>query len=87
VLLYPNMEPRRIVGSDIAHAVPLTLVAGLGHSFLGTINWHILGSLLVGSIPAIIVMSIVSARASDTAVRITLAAVLILVCARFWFYG
>jgi uncharacterized protein len=87
VLLYPKMEPRRIVGSDIAHAVPLTLVAGIGHSFLGAIDWHILGSLLVGSIPSIVVMSIVSARASDTAVRITLAAVLILVCARFWFYG
>jgi len=87
VLLYPKMEPRRIVGSDIAHAVPLTLVAGIGHSFLGAINWHILGSLLVGSIPSIIVMSIVAARASDTAVRVTLACVLIVVCARFWFYG
>ncbi|MGB8364440.1 MAG: sulfite exporter TauE/SafE family protein, partial [Rhizomicrobium sp.] len=52
VLLYPKMESRRIVGSDIAHAVPLTLVAGIGHSFLGSINWHILSSLLVGSIPA-----------------------------------
>ncbi len=87
VLLYPKMESRRIVGSDIAHAVPLTLVAGIGHSFLGSINWHILSSLLVGSIPAIVVMSIVSARASDTAVRVTLAGVLLLVCVRFWFYG
>lgn len=85
VFLYPKMEARRIVGSDIAHAVPLTLVAGLGHSALGLINWHVLGSLLVGSIPAIIVMSIVSARASDTAVRVTLALVLIAVCVRFWF--
>jgi uncharacterized membrane protein YfcA len=87
ILLYPKMESRRIVGSDIAHAVPLTLVAGIGHSFLGAINWHILGSLLVGSIPSIIVMSIVSARASDTAVRVALACVLILVCVRFWFFG
>jgi len=67
VLLYPKMEPRRIVGSDIAHAVPLTLAAGIGHSFLGAINWHILSSLLVGSIPSIIVMSIVSARALSSA--------------------
>lgn len=87
VFLYPKMEPRRIVGSDIAHAVPLTLTAGLGHSILGTINWHVLESLLVGSIPAIIVMSIVSARASDTAVRVALALVLIAVCVRFWFFG
>jgi len=86
ILLYPQMEPRRIVGSDIAHAVPLTLVAGIGHSFLGAINWHILGSLLVGSIPAIVVMSLVSARASDTAVRVALAIVLLMVCARFWFF-
>ena len=87
VLLYPKMESRRIVGSDIAHAVPLTLAAGIGHSILGTINFHILASLLVGSIPSIIVMSIVAARASDTAVRVTLAAVLLLVCIRFWFFG
>jgi uncharacterized membrane protein YfcA len=86
VFLYPKMEPRRIVGSDIAHAVPLTLAAGLGHSILGSINWHVLESLLVGSIPAIIVMSIVSARSSDTAVRVALACVLLLVCLRFWFF-
>lgn len=85
VLLYPKMEARRIVGSDIAHAVPLTLIAGLGHSILGTINWHILESLLVGSIPAIIVASIASARMSDTVVRVSLAIVLLLVVARFWF--
>lgn len=86
VMLYPKMEPRRIVGSDIAHAVPLTLVAGLGHSILGSINTHILVSLLAGSIPAIIVMSMVAARASETAVRVALAAVLIVVCVRFWFF-
>ena len=86
VMLYPKMEARRIVGSDIAHAVPLTLIAGLGHSILGSIDFHILSSLLVGSIPAIIVMSMVSARASDTAVRVALAVVLIAVCLRFWFF-
>jgi hypothetical protein len=86
VMLYPKMEARRIVGSDIAHAVPLTLVAGLGHSILGSINTHILVSLLAGSIPAIIVMSLAASRASDTAVRVALAAVLLVVCARFWFF-
>jgi len=85
VLLYPKMEPRRIVGSDVAHAVPLTLIAGLGHSILGTVNYTMLESLLVGSIPAIIVASIAAARASDTTVRVALAVVLLLVCARFWF--
>jgi uncharacterized protein len=86
VMLYPKMPARQIVGSDIAHAVPLTLVAGLGHSFLGSIDFHILISLLAGSIPAIVVMSMVSARASDTAVRVALAVVLLAVCLRFWFF-
>jgi uncharacterized protein len=85
VLLYPKMEARRIVGSDVAHAVPLTLIAGLGHSILGTVNYAMLASLLVGSLPAIVVSSIAAARASDTTVRIALAVVLLLVCARFWF--
>jgi uncharacterized membrane protein YfcA len=79
------MEARRIVGSDVAHAVPLTLIAGLGHSILGTVNYPMLASLLVGSLPAIVVSSIAAARASDTTVRIALATVLLLVCARFWF--
>jgi uncharacterized membrane protein YfcA len=87
VLLYPKMASQRIVGSDIAHAVPLTLLAGLGHSFLGTIDLHILFSLLCGSVPAIMVASIASSRASDGAVRIALASVLLLVCARFWLLG
>ncbi|HEY2071475.1 MAG TPA: sulfite exporter TauE/SafE family protein [Rhizomicrobium sp.] len=86
VMLYPKMEARRIVGSDIAHAVPLTLIAGMGHSFLGTIDYQILTSLLVGSIPAIIVASIASARMSDTIIRVMLALVLLAVVARFWFY-
>jgi uncharacterized membrane protein YfcA len=85
VLLYPKMPARQIVGSDVAHAVPLTLIAGLGHSFLGTVNYGMLASLLVGSLPAIVVSSIAAARASDTTVRVALACVLLLVCARLWF--
>jgi len=85
VMLYPKMPAQRIVGSDIAHAVPLTLLAGLGHSILGTIDLHILVSLLCGSIPAIVVASIASARTSDTVVRVALGVVLLAVCARFWF--
>lgn len=87
VLLYPKMPARQIVGSDVAHAVPLTLVAGLGHSILGTVNYAMLASLLVGSLPAIVVASIAAARASDTTVRVALGVVLLLVCARFWFLG
>jgi uncharacterized membrane protein YfcA len=85
VMLYPRMPAQRIVGSDIAHAVPLTLLAGLGHSILGTIDLHILVSLLCGSIPAIVVASIASARMSDTIVRVSLGVVLLVVVVRFWF--
>jgi len=87
ILLYPTMPASRIVGSDIAHAVPLTLVAGLGHWLvLGSIKWLVLQSLLVGSLPGIIVGSILAARVPDAAVRITLGVTLLLVCARFWFF-
>ncbi len=87
VMLYPRMPARRIVGSDVAHAVPLTLLAGLGHSLLGTVNYAMLASLLVGSIPAIVIASVAAARASDTTVRVALGTILLLVCARFWFLG
>jgi uncharacterized membrane protein YfcA len=47
------MTSHQIVGSDIAHAVPLTLVAGIGYATLGHVDWPLLGSLLIGSIPGI----------------------------------
>lgn len=53
LLLYPKLASHRIVGTDIAHAVPLTLVAGIGHATLGNVDWTLLGALLVGSIPGI----------------------------------
>ncbi len=53
LLLYPKLPSHRIVGTDIAHAVPLTLVAGIGYATLGNVNWELLGALLVGSIPGI----------------------------------
>lgn len=82
VLLYPRLPTARIIGSDIAHAVPLTLAAGMGHWIMGSIDAGILGSLLIGSIPGIIVGSSVAARVPDTVLRLTLAAVLIIVVAR-----
>ena len=85
VFLYPKMPMRRLVGSDIAHAVPLTLLAGLGHAILGTTDMHILVSLLTGSIPAIVVASMLSGRIPDDGIRYSLATVLLLVCARLWF--
>ncbi|WKB53834.1 sulfite exporter TauE/SafE family protein [Eleftheria terrae] len=53
LFLYPQLDAKRLVGTDIAHAVPLTLVAGIGHATLGHVEWGLLGALLVGSIPGI----------------------------------
>ena len=82
ILLYPKMSTARIVGSDIAHAVPLTLAAGLGHWMLGSINWMLLATLLVGSLPGIFVGSYLAARLPDTVVRLSLAGTLLIVCAK-----
>ncbi len=84
VFLYPRMPAQRIVGSDIAHAVPLALLAGLGHSVLGTIDLHILGSLLMGSVPAIVIASMLAVKVPEQAIRIALGVILLVVCARFW---
>ena len=85
-VLYPEMPIVDVVGSGIAHAVPLTLIAGLGHWALGSINWQLLESLLIGSIPGIIFGSMLSSRIPETVVRVTLSVTLILICAKFWFF-
>jgi uncharacterized protein len=82
LLLHPKMPVARVVGSDIAHAVPLTLLAGVGHWFLGSIKWSLLGTLLIGSLPGIVVGSYLAGRARDGVVRITLALVLVVVAIR-----
>lgn len=79
VLLYPRIWIAQIVGSDLAHAVPLTLIAGLGYGVMGSVDLHTLVSLLTGSLPGIFVGSSISARVPDTALRYLLAAVLIVV--------
>ena len=82
LLLHPKMPIARIVGSDIAHAVPLTLLAGAGHWWLGSVDTKMLTTLLIGSLPGIAVGSYVAGRATDAVVRVTLAAVLIIVGVR-----
>jgi uncharacterized membrane protein YfcA len=79
IFLYPKMPVARIVGSDIAHAVPLTLIAGAGHFALGTVNLALLGSLLTGSIPGIIIGSQLTARIPERILRPILAGTLLLV--------
>lgn len=57
VLLYPRMSAAEVAGTDIAYAVPLTAIAALGHWWLGSIHWELLGSLLIGSLPGITIGS------------------------------
>jgi uncharacterized membrane protein YfcA len=85
ILLYPHLPMARVVGSDIAHAVPLTLIAGMGHWVLGLTDLGLLGSLLVGSIPGIIIGSYAAPRIPDTALRYILAGTLFLVGGRLVF--
>lgn len=82
ILLYPQVPMARIVGSDIAHAVPLTLIAGTGHWLMGSVDWHIMGSLLVGSIPGIFVGSYFAIRVPERTLRLVLAATLFVVATR-----
>ena len=82
IILYPQLSTSRIVGSDIAHAVPLTLLAGLGHWLLGSVDWGVLGALLTGSLPGILIGSYVATRVPDLVLRPVLATTLILVGGR-----
>jgi len=82
LLLYPELPAVRIAGSDIAHAVPLTLVAGLGHLYSGGVDLSVLISLLMGSLPGIMLSSLFAPRLPDAALRTILAGTLILVAAR-----
>ena len=82
LILYPRLPVARIAASDIAHAVPLTLIAGLGHWWLGSVDFGLMLALLAGSIPGIIVGSLVSSRSSDSVLRPVLAITLLVVAVR-----
>ncbi|MCO7516385.1 sulfite exporter TauE/SafE family protein [Pseudomonas guariconensis] len=78
-LLYPFLVTRRLVGTEIAHAVPLTLVAGLGHAGMGNMDWALLGYLLLGSLPGIYLGSHLTGRISDHLLRPCLAGMLLMI--------
>lgn len=82
IALYPGIPARKVAGTDIAHAVPLTLVAGLGHLWLGNVDFGLVGNLLAGSVPGIIAGSLLAGRLPDAAVRRVLAFVLLCAGAR-----
>lgn len=72
LLLYPRLDMKRLVGSDIAHAVPLTIVAGIGHASLGNVHWALLLELLVGSLPGIWIGAKLTKRLPETITRFAL---------------
>lgn len=82
LMLYPRLQIRDVVGSDIVHAVPLTLVGGIGYWMIGEIDWSMLFSLLAGSIPGIMIGSHLAPRMPDKIIRPILAVTLALVAAK-----
>ena len=76
MLLYPLLPLPRIVAADIAYAVPLTLVAGLGHASLGSVDWPLLAKLLMGSLPGIWLGTRLGQKMPDRVVRSLLSVLL-----------
>ena len=85
LVLYPRAPLAKLVGSDIAHAVPLTLIAGVGHWAMGSVNGSLLVSLLLGSIPGIVAGSLVASRISDRVLVPVLATTLVIVGGKLLF--
>jgi uncharacterized membrane protein YfcA len=85
LILYPRLPVARIAGSDIAHAVPLTLIAGIGHWLMGSVDFGLILALLVGSVPGIIAGSLLASRARDNLLRPVLAITLLIVSAKLLF--
>ncbi len=77
--LYPGMRAIRIIGTDLAHAVPITAIAGAGHWHIGTVDFTLLFALLIGSLPGIYLGSRVGAGLPDKYLRPILATVLLLI--------
>lgn len=74
--LYPRLPTNHVTGTDIVHAVPLTLVAGLGFALAGSVDYRLLGNLLIGSLPGIVLGSLVAHRIPELMMRYCLSAVL-----------
>ena len=83
LFLYPRMTTLKIVGTDLAHAIPLTAVAGIGHLSLGNVDGVLLGSLLIGSLPGIWIGSHLSAKIPEKYLRPVLATILLLIGFKF----
>jgi uncharacterized membrane protein YfcA len=85
MLLYPRMPMVRVVGTDLAYAVPLTAVAGLGHMQLGHVDYWLLLSLIAGSLPCIWLGTRVATRVPEKIMQRTMAAILLILGIRYAF--
>ena len=86
LLLYPRLPAINVVGTDLAHAVPLTLVAGIGHLFLGNVDFYLLGSLLIGSLPAIYLGTKLATRLPEKFLQPLLASTLLCMGLKYAFF-
>lgn len=86
LILYPRLPSINVVGTDIAHAVPLTLIAGFGHILLGNVDFYLLGSLIVGSLPAIYIGTRVAARLPEKWLQPALASMLLVLGVKYAFF-
>jgi uncharacterized membrane protein YfcA len=78
--LYPlRLTPQRLVATDIVHAVPLTMFAGMGHLLAGNVDFNLLGNLLIGSIPGVVVGAMLSSKLPPVVLRRSLSTILVIV--------
>jgi uncharacterized membrane protein YfcA len=83
--LYPlRLTPPRLIATDIVHAIPLAMFAGMGHLLIANVDFGLLGNLLLGSIPAVIVGAMLSARLPHALLRGALAVVLLSIGLKLW---
>ncbi len=87
LILYPMLRSTNVVGTDLAHAVPLTLVGGLVHLSLGNVNYALLGALLIGSLPAIHIGTKLGSRLPEKLLRPALASLLMVIGAKYAFFS
>lgn len=86
LVLYPRLPALNVIGTDLAHAVPLTLVAGLFHLYLGNVDFMLLGSLLIGSLPAIWLGTRVGSRLPDNVLHPILVSILMALGVKYAFF-
>jgi uncharacterized membrane protein YfcA len=86
MILFPIMRAKNIVGTDLAHAVPLTLVAGTGHIFLGNVDYTLLAALLIGSIPTIYLGTRIASHVPNHVLQPVLATALLSFGVKYLFF-